>query len=235
MFKKIINTFSFVKIIERKDASWVHHTLGFLKKYWIYILLVILSIVIFRDKLDWSQILDPKYWIDKKLDLPFKNTSKNKKEEKNPIKIPSSSLKDLFKNDFPMFMKESGVENFEFQNGEKFNIKWQIYFDYETQSKFIGYYIASNPHTLEICVGLVDHYKDMFNLSDGLRVEMQSPVLQPVEKSELKFSGRVFIYHEDPLFESKKTELRELYKNHGESIQFRGSEYQWEKTKLDLK
>ena len=60
-------------------------------------------------------------------------------------------------------------------------------------------------------------------------VETSAPGLQPVNKSDLKFSGRIFIYHEYPLLEAKKREIFDLYKARGLSVQFRGTDYLWSK------
>ena len=46
-----------------------------MKSIWVGILIIIVILLIFHRQLDWSQIFDPKYWINKKLNLPFKKDS----------------------------------------------------------------------------------------------------------------------------------------------------------------
>jgi hypothetical protein len=48
---------------------------------------------------------------------------------------------------------------------------------------------------------------------------------RPTEAADLKFSGRVFIYHEVPLFVNDQDALRALWANNGMAPQFRGRDY----------
>ncbi|HBG61609.1 MAG TPA: hypothetical protein DDX37_07260 [Candidatus Omnitrophica bacterium] len=119
------------------------------------------------------------------------------------------------------------------KDGSETKIKSQIFYDFEAQTKFVGFYIPSDPATFEICINLVDHYKDVFQQDAGIVVETEGPHLQPVQKSELKFSGRVFVYHEYPLLAEQKRKIFDLYNDHGLSIQFRGSDYLWKMKEKD--
>jgi hypothetical protein len=76
---------------------------------------------------------------------------------------------------------------------------------------------------------LAENYKSALKLKDKTMVEMSAPGIQPVNSAELKFSGRIFIYHEYPILEAQKRELFALYEKHGLSPQFRGSEYLFSK------
>jgi hypothetical protein len=64
-------------------------------------------------------------------------------------------------------------------------------------------------------------------------VESSGIGLQPVNTSELKFSGRIFIYHEYPLLEDQKKELFTLYKKHDLALQFRGTDYLFKKKQIE--
>jgi hypothetical protein len=166
----------------------------------------------------------------------LKRNSEGAKSSKADVAKPDLAGKDdeitlqsLFKSDFNDRLLTSGREE-AFQSvhdGTEVKIKSKVYYDFEAQTKFISFYIPSDPNTFEICKSLVEYYKEIFEREEGVAVETKGPHLQPVSKSELKFSGRIFVYHEYPLFEQKKRELFDLYKNHGLSIQFRGAEYVW--------
>ena len=201
------------------------------KKFW-WLALILVVIVIFHKQIDWSQIKDLRYWAEKKLNIPFKNEIEPSKEVKK--KKSEITLLYLFEHDFgDRLLRSSRDEIFRFaKNGSEIKIKSNTYFDFEAQTKFIGFYIPSDPRTFEICINLVDHYNDVFRQDAGIAVETEGPHLQPVQKSELKFSGRVFIYHEYPLLADQKRRLFDLYKDHGLSIQFRGSDYLWKMKEL---
>jgi hypothetical protein len=56
------------------------------KRILYFVIFVIVIVLVFHKQLDWSQILDPKYWIDKKLDLPFKkDDSKSEQNVSRPL------------------------------------------------------------------------------------------------------------------------------------------------------
>jgi len=158
----------------------------------------------------------------------------------NPPKKPDQtgqSKKDLtllylFENDFNNLLRSGETRTVEFKTGEKVSIKSKLYLDFEAQNEFIGFFIPNTPGTFNICIDLAEHYKIALELKNKTMVEMSGPGIQPVNSSELKFSGRIFIYHEYPLLESQKRELLTLYEQHSLSPQFRGPEYLFKKKEI---
>ena len=151
-----------------------------------------------------------------------------KNEPAQPSKNTGTStpktLIDLFKNDFNnllRFFEDITLEN---KDG-KVTIKSQAYFDFSAQTFFIGYYIPNTPKTYNICVYISKNYKNALDHKKHLIAESSSSGLQPVNTSELKFSGRVFLYHETPLLEEQRRALFALYKSEGLSLQFRDYQY----------
>ena len=61
-----------------------------------------------------------------------------------------------------------------------------------------------------------------------MRFESKIPGQQSINSSELRFSGRVFIYHEYPLFDEQIIQLRDFYKKNGLGLQLLGTDYLWE-------
>ena len=147
------------------------------------------------------------------------------KQEKIDLTILS-----LFNSDFENLMKYKQEAFMLLPNGEKINFIAREYFDFESQAKFIGIYIPNNKNTFEFLKNLPCEYKKIGSTGKIL-AEFSSPGIQPVNTKELKFSGRVFIYHESHLFEPQKRELYALYEKQGLSPQFRGIDYLIEKQK----
>lgn len=158
--------------------------------------------------------------------------SESTPKEKTPKKQEELTLLYLFENDFNKLLRSGQTAYFLGSNGKKIDFKTKEYFDFEAQSKFIGFYIPSAPETFEVLVGLPEVYTQ-FSSAGKMMVESGAPGLQPVNTDELKFSGRIFIYHEYPILESQKRELYTLYEKHGLAPQFRGSDYLFKKKEIE--
>ena len=158
-----------------------------------------------------------------------KTTSESSK--KQSISPSTKTLLDLFKNDFSNLLRAGQDIAMMNKDISLTTIKSQAYLDFTSQTIFIGYYIPDTPQTYAICVYLSNNYKTALDLTKHVMAEESSTGLQPVNTSELKFSGRVFLYHETPLFEEQRRALFALYKSKGLSPQFRDYHYVYEVNK----
>ena len=124
-------------------------------------------------------------------------------------------------------MKASQSLKFVSKDKEPINFEVQIYADFDAQSIFLGFYIPQSPHTYTLCEYLSKDYKNILAGLQTKQFEMESlsPGDRPVELKDLKFSGRIFVYHEYPLFASQIDQLIALYKSNNLSPQFRGVDY----------
>jgi hypothetical protein len=144
------------------------------------------------------------------------------------------TLMDLYKNDFSNLLRVN-KDAIVMAEGTNQTIKSQAYLDFQSQSIFLGFYIPNSPQTYAICVSLANNYDNILEqLIKTTMVEFAQPGMQPVNSSELRFSGRIFLYHEYHLFEEQKRELFSLYKSKGVSPQFRDWKYAYEKNKESL-
>lgn len=149
----------------------------------------------------------------------------NDTTKKQRITTSTKTLLDLFKNDFNNLLR--GGQDFTLSNKDigQITIKSQAYLDFTSQTIFIGFYIPNTPHTYTICVYLSNNYNKALDITKNIMAEETSTGLQPVNTNELKFSGRVFLYHETPLLEEQRRELFALYKSKGLAPQFRDYQY----------
>lgn len=157
-----------------------------------------------------------------------KNPNRQTEESQNPEKM---TLLSLFESDFNLGRINSD-KTITFDDGVQVNIKLQQHFDFEKQTEFIGLFIPSTPKTFDLCVYFKDNYNMALTMKDSILMESSGIGLQGVNTSELKFSGRVFIYHEYHLLESQKRELFTLYEDNNLSPQFRDNMYLHEKKKV---
>ncbi len=145
--------------------------------------------------------------------------------KKQSIAHSTKTLLDLFKNDFNNLLRAGQDLNLTNKDIGQITIKSQTYLDFTSQTIFIGFYIPDTPQTYAICVYLSNNYKTALDLTKKVMVEQSATGMQPVNTSELKFSGRVFLYHETPLLEEQRRELFSLYKSKGLAPQFRDYQY----------
>lgn len=174
-------------------------------------------------------------WILQKINLFSRIYQNNNSETKTNKTVEDITLLYLFENDFKNLLRVGEDRILTYKEGSQTTIKSKLYLDFESQTEFVSFYIPSVPETLDICTYLAEHYKTAFELKKTVMVESSGPGLQPVNISELKFSGRVFIYHEYPLLEAQKRELFALYKKHDLSLQFRSTDYLFEKKQIGKK
>ena len=190
----------------------------------------------------WPPIKKGVYYSDPKQERAQMPITENHKPVDEVLKPEIGALKskltllDLFERDnFSSLLKSSRDRKLESKDGNKVTIKTQVYLDFQSQTKFLGFYIPSDLKTFEICQSILGIYEDVLRHNSNMLVESKSLGEQPINSSELKFSGRIFIYHEYPLLYQQQIELHQLFKAHGLGVQFRGSDYLWEKKKAGAK
>jgi len=157
------------------------------------------------------------------------------KEKASPPLQDELTLLYLFENDFDNLLRHGESRILEDEKGIKIPIKSKVYLDFEAQNVFIGFYIPNTPETFKICVYLAEGHKAALEMKEKITVEASGLGMQPVNSDELKFSGRIFLYHEYPLVEVQKRELYTHYKKHGLAPQFRGADYLFKKKEIKEK
>lgn len=160
-------------------------------------------------------------------------TIQTSKAQTPAVPLIPKTLHDFFKTDFNNLLRftKSGTMTIKdettFKDKDVLNYEAQIYADFDAQSVFLGFYISESQHTYTICEYIYQNYENiLLELQTAhVEVEVRSPVDRPVELKYLNFSGRIFIYHEYPLFTSQIENLITLYKTKNLHPQFRRKEY----------
>jgi hypothetical protein len=145
-------------------------------------------------------------------------------------------LSDLFKEDFPSLLRQDG-ETINVQNGSEYKFRSKIYFDFTSNTWFGGFYLPSSPASFDVAGDLADAQKKVFEDMMGvLHARMKAPGdSSPTDTMDLKFSGRIYIYHEDEFTLRQIADLTDLYKSRGISLQLRGRDYmisKWNEQRL---
>jgi len=148
-----------------------------------------------------------------------------KAEEKPGARL---TLELLFTNDFPNTMKATTPTpfvTFNWKNdGSSTAIKAQSYWDVGARAQFVGFFIPSSSHTYEICRALSEDInrflKQMSKVNISVRTPDQSQLL-----NEIKFTGRVFLYHESDMTIKERAAIIDYYKAKQLDVEFMGSQY----------
>lgn len=136
------------------------------------------------------------------------------------------TLQSLFRTDFANTMKfRDDSAEIQWASGGKLPIAVQTYYDSPGKSRFVGFYIRSSPKTFDACLMLSNEVRWALQnaekravVSGGYRGQMNTA-------SDLTFTGRVLLYHEDFLSITQKAEIIHRYTAKGFDVQFRGPEY----------
>ena len=160
---------------------------------------------------------------------PGESSSGELKKQSPPKQI---TLHGLFRTDFPHYLKTTNKMIITDSKGKQFTIGSQLYMDFQSKSKFVGYFIPNPGYspdiidtTFDICILLSEIYKHTFDISKSVIITGKRIGEESTEEKDLIFSGRVFIYHEQELPVERIAELRKLYRSKNLDVQFKGPDY----------
>jgi hypothetical protein len=141
------------------------------------------------------------------------------------------TLADLFRTDFPNVLKATD-DAFSLKSGTDgtvLPVKRQVYMDFGAKTQFVGYYIAFRPSNREnqafdASIALIDAVKPTIDILDR-RVTSGGDASGVTSAQALVFSGRVFLYHEQPLTNLQKADIVRAYSARHYDVNFRGLDY----------
>lgn len=148
-------------------------------------------------------------------------------------KPPLPTLPSLFDQDFHDHTTVFTLSNMaiDWKDGTILHIKRSVYCDYQAGTQFVGFYIPSgnqflnSDKTYRVALKLVNFVNPTMeelrkDIGGGEGYRNQITLLK-----NLKFSGRVFLYHEDELTIVQQGEIIKAYKASNFEVQFRGPDY----------
>ena len=114
----------------------------------------------------------------------------------------------------------------DYSDGRSYKFQSKVYMDFEANTKFAGYYIPkeSHPAFYYICETVAVH-DVAFQGIEKNEYEFEGGGLGAYNLEDLASSGRVFIYHELPIFRSNRDKLTKLFIINKKSVEFRGQDY----------
>jgi hypothetical protein len=162
--------------------------------------------------------------------MPKPPVSPHLREEPAPPDKPPT-LSDLFKTDFPNVLKGTD-DSFSLKSSMDSTIlpiKRHVYMDFEARAQFVGFYIPSRPsnhanQAFDASMALIDAVQPTIDILDK-HVSSGGDASGIVSAQDLVFSGRVFLYHEEPLSNLQKAEIVQAYHARNYDVNFRGLDY----------
>jgi hypothetical protein len=171
-------------------------------------------------------------------DWALKQYNRQKTSEQSPDnkrqlgpKIQVKTLHDLFVSDCEhtrMFSKKLLAIN-----GNRYDVEYSICGDFQSKSFYLSFFLPNSNSTLPVCHYLPTTYKEVVSdiLNGNIKTLMQGMIHQapgerPETWTELKPSGRVFVYSETNLLQSAINTLTKEYEKEGLSPQFRSRDYE---------
>jgi len=160
-----------------------------------------------------------------------------------PAKLPkqkagkekSPTLHEYFKKDFSNYLaanRQIGIRVFirdsEPENKQDYELEFRLHCDFDSLTKFISVYLPSStfPNAGSICKVIAEQSSEITSLlSEGVIVASSRYDDRMTEINDLRFTGRVYIYHEAYLSSDEIDELRTFYKQRNLDPRFRGSNY----------
>lgn len=144
------------------------------------------------------------------------------------------TLHEYFKTDFSNYLalnRKIGIRIFLNPSNPEDNdyeLEFRLHCDFESLTKFISVYLPSStfPNGSHICKVIGEKINEISNsFSERVIVTGSRYDDRKTEINELKFTGRLYIYHAVYLTEKEKDELRIFYKQKNINPRFRGSNY----------
>jgi hypothetical protein len=94
-------------------------------------------------------------------------------------------------------------------------IPGRVHEDYDSGTKYVSYFIPSGPEFYTLCEGVLKNPQWLFDAVKGVVVEAGYPGERMLKSTELRFSGRVFLYLEDMPTAEQFAQVEELGKQTG--------------------
>jgi len=141
------------------------------------------------------------------------------------------TLTDLFKSDFPNVLKVAD-DTFSLKSGTDgtiLPINRQVYMDFEAKTQFVGFYIPFRPsshpnQSFDASMTLVNAVQATIEVLDK-HVPAGGDAGGITKAQDLIFSGRVYLYHEEPVSNLQKAEITQAYHARHYDVNFRGLDY----------
>ena len=135
-----------------------------------------------------------------------------------------ATLREYFNTDFPAVLNAASTLRLTLNTAGAsvdYEVPARVHYDFDSGTKYVSYFVSSGPQSAALCEGLLMNPHWIFDAVKGLSVTTGFPGEQQISASDLKFSGRIFIYTEDLLPEETAQKIMEMAKQGGFAVVMR--------------
>jgi hypothetical protein len=135
-----------------------------------------------------------------------------------------ATLREYFDTDFPAVLNTATTLTVNFSNGAvsgTFQVLARVHCDFNSGTKYVSYFVPSSPDSFAWCEILIMNPSLSLEVGKGVEVTSSYPGERELNASDLKFSGRIFLYVEEPLSDEQCVQLYELGKQYGADLVIR--------------
>lgn len=143
-----------------------------------------------------------------------------------------ATLKEYFDTDFRQVLTTGNTFKFTGE-GEVHFVEGRLHSDFDANATFISCFIPATAPTAPTARGIFVNLKPFLALAHASKVQMGLPGERPRYAESLRFSGRVFIYHEQEMETSKEDGLIEEAATLGVVLQLRGPRFAQERSRIE--
>lgn len=160
-------------------------------------------------------------------------------EPKKATEEKAPTLVSLMDTSFPRFNKFWGHPLIRFEDGSELQITSALYFDLFTSgTKFLGFHVPSSSRTMQVCSILAEKAIELGDAlsNGGLQITSKAPGENPEKHTDLRYSGKVYLSHDDVLTHKQMGEVEEIFKGQQLNVVLRGPDFlsqawmEWKKT-----
>jgi hypothetical protein len=120
-----------------------------------------------------------------------------------------ATLREFYDTDFPRILNAGGVLNVT-EGADVLKVPARVHMDFDANARFLSCYLSSTVSPASVCIALLRGINEILTMSDGVEVSTGLPGEAPRGSGELKFTGRLFVYHEGEIEDNVLHELREI-------------------------
>lgn len=159
-------------------------------------------------------------------------TTERNKEPPNPVgkeaEEPEPTLLSLMDTSFPKLNKLWGKPILTFEDGSSLQITSALYFDLFTSgAKFLGFHVPCSPRVLDACSAIAERATELGDAlgNGGLKVICKVPGENPQTISDLRYSGKVYLYHDDALTHKQMADVEDMFRSQQLAGVLRGPDF----------
>jgi hypothetical protein len=147
-----------------------------------------------------------------------------------PIADTEPTLETLLDSSFPRHHKLWATPIVNFLDGRasgSVKLKSALYFDFLSNSTFLGFYIPASCMNVEVSHAIAEQCRVIAGemADSGLKITATTPHEPPQHLTQLKFTGIVYLYHEDRLTHRQIADVEDVFKSNDLHVVLRGPDF----------